>query len=122
VTAAVEAAPRDLILSIMDTDPSVSVIDTPLLAWLVAPGTASVPVTLDRVSAQWAHCTIHPPSSPAELIGGSNVKIDVYVPDTWRGSFSEFLTWIVEKTGKPVNGTKLITGVLKERFGHWVAG
>jgi hypothetical protein len=119
----VEAAARhDLIVLAKNDGSTITLVDLPVLAWQVgAPGTAPVPVIVDELTEPWAHCTItpHPASSP-ELIGGLP-EIAVFVPDVWRGSFSQFLTWIETSTGLPVVGTQLGSDALKGAFGAWIS-
>jgi hypothetical protein len=77
-----------------------------------------VPITVDSLPPVWAHCQIIPHSQPAELIGSP--RVDVYVPDQWRGSFNAFLDWLESTTGLAVIGTKLQHGALVHGFGSWL--
>jgi hypothetical protein len=120
MTGAVEAR-DDLIVLITNTGSQIVIADTPCLGWLTAPSTAPVPVITDTLTPIWAHCVItpHPASSP-ELIGGLP-QIAVFVPDTWRGSFGQFLTWLETSTGLAIVGTELMSDPLKGAFWAWVS-
>jgi hypothetical protein len=125
MVGAVEAGPGsdqhgpDLILSIINDGARVTIADQPVLCWLTPlPPGAPVPVTVDSLPLVWAHVVITPHSGAAELIGSP--RVDVYVPDTWRGTFIEFLDWLTETTGLPVIGTQLCHGALVHGFGSWL--
>jgi hypothetical protein len=125
MVGAVEAGPGserhgpDLILSIVNDGVRVTISDQPVLGWVVplSPG-APVPVTVDRLPPTWAHVVITPHSGAAELIGSP--RVDVYVPDPWRGTFIEFLDWLTETTALSVIGTKLQHGALVHGLGLWL--
>jgi hypothetical protein len=121
MTAAV-AASRDLILLIVDGGSTVSLVDMPALAWLVdesgvaAPG----PVIAGTLPSSWAYILIEKKRAAEELIGAPYVSATMS-NQSFRGSFRDFLTWLVATTGKPVVGTGL-TGELARQFWHWAAG
>lgn len=88
--------PGDTIISCNYYDaagsPVVDLFDNPILGWLVDETTAVVspllvgslpPKASGSTSPQWA----------------SLAADDIYVPDTWRGTASDFFTWLATNAG-----------------------
>lgn len=126
MSAAIPAAPDEMIV-LITVGANVGIADTPLLAWLAdetGDGTASLPVTLDTLTAQWAHVVITQHGSPPELIGGGPAgPIEVYLSSDpeWRGNFVDFLDWLETSTGLAVVGTQLMSDPLKGAYLAWVS-
>jgi hypothetical protein len=122
MVGAVEATADELIVLAKNDGSTITLVDLPVLAWQVgAPGTAPIPVIVDELTLPWAHVTVvRHPSSSVELIGGLP-QIAVFVPDTWRGNFSQFLDWLQTSTGLAVLGGKLANDALKGAFGAWLS-
>lgn len=106
-------------MSIVSDGARVTISDQPCLGWLTPPPPdAPIPITVNSLPPVWAQVVITPHSQPAELIGSP--QIAVLVPDGWRGSFAEFLDYLVETTGLAVIGTELMSGPLVHAFSRWL--
>lgn len=69
-----------------DDGATVTLTDLPVLSWRPDPDIGAVSIVTGTLPATWAHCGSSPRTSSAPAH-----KINVYVPDTWRGSFAAFL-------------------------------
>jgi hypothetical protein len=69
---------------------------------------------------KWARVEIQSRHHPHELIGWDLVTVAM-CDGSFRGDFSDFLTWLATTSGKAVMGGQLADGTLVSAFSNWLS-
>ena len=113
---------RDEVLIVANYDPTglewVDLFDNHLLAWIIDETETTEPKPSAIGSLPPAAPDTSPILSPQWAVG---VLATVYVPDVWRGSFSEFLTWLATNNDaeRQVGGKGLRLPELQNQYRTW---